>query len=251
MKYFLFPEADILSEYALWWFVLLQFCSPLGLLCCVFVVTLILENIFTILLLIPSKMPYICNETELFQAWAKQQQSQETVSMCTEGDNIWCILLYFFFQDVLIRTWLLPTCSVNKIFGNDHFFFRLHLCFCNSSLVSSRVCLFKNVMDGCKNGEHVCLFAGYWEYRCWSIWSEPFLWTASIGQFRPAELLGFFGIILDLKSLLFSQTSHAPSSLDQCHEVLILSICPVAFCILHCLQYQIAYFISLVLDCVT
>lgn len=96
MKYFLFPEADILSEYALWWFVLLQFCSSLGLLCCVFVVTLILENIFTILLLIPLKMPYFCNETELFQAWAKQQQSQETVSMCTEGDNIWCILLYFF-----------------------------------------------------------------------------------------------------------------------------------------------------------
>lgn len=143
-------------------------------------------------------------------------------SACALRETIFNVYSSIFFQDVLIRIWLLPTCSVNKIFGNDHFFFRLHLCFCNCSLVSSRVCLFKNVMGGCKNGEHVYLFAGYWEYRCWSIWSEPFLWTASIGQFRPAELLGCFGIILDLKNLLFSQISRAPSSLDQCHEVLIL-----------------------------
>lgn len=63
MKSFLFPEADILSEYALCWLVLVQFCSSLGLLCCVFVVILILENIFTILFLIPSKIPCFCNET--------------------------------------------------------------------------------------------------------------------------------------------------------------------------------------------
>lgn len=96
MKSFLFPEADTLSEYALWWFVLVQFCSSLRLHFCIFVMILILENPFTILLLIPLKMPCFCNETWLFQAWAKQQQSQETVSMCTEGDSTWCLLLYFF-----------------------------------------------------------------------------------------------------------------------------------------------------------